>query len=157
MTDQTNLSSRADLLDAVAAAGRVSSTAAVLFHAALSERLGLGPADSKAYDLLLRNGAMTAGQIAEHVGLTSGSVTSLIDRLEKRGFVRREHDTADRRRVIIHADPARMAEAAPLMAGFLDDMNALMAAYSDDELRLLLDFMRRAAALSQNALAGLKA
>lgn len=70
---------RDELVGAIGEAGSENSTATVLFHAAIAERLGLGPSDHKALDILARHGPLTAGEIGEHTGLASASVTSLID------------------------------------------------------------------------------
>jgi DNA-binding MarR family transcriptional regulator len=58
---------------------------AVFFHSVISEQIGMGPTDEKTM-LILSGGPLTAGEIAKHTGLTTASVTSLIDRLEAKGF-----------------------------------------------------------------------
>ena len=143
------MSSRQALVEATLLAGRESSTAGVLMHTAIAEKLGLSPTDEKTLDLLLRLGPLTAGQIADHTGLATASVTSLIDRLEVKGFVARVRDTKDRRRVIVHAKPERLAAFGPHFEGFLGGLQELLEAYSDDELAVLTDFLRRVAALSR--------
>ena len=148
-------SSRTARLEALNLAGRVASTASVLMHAAIADRLGLGPADSKAYDVLLREGPLTAGQLGARTGLTSGSVTALVDRLEKGGFAQRSHDDVDRRRVFIHARPERLSDAMALLGDFVAGVEVLNAGYSDDELALLQTYMEKVAALAQAALARL--
>ncbi len=57
--------------------------------------------DHKCAEILLRSGPLTAGDLAQRTGLTTGAITGVIDRLEKAGFVRRGKDPGDRRRVII--------------------------------------------------------
>jgi len=141
------------LLKAVADAGRASGASAVMLHMAMSEKLGLGPVDGKAYDLVLRRGPMTAGELGMATGLTSGSVTALIDRLEAGGYVHRQRGEKDRRKVYVHADPAKMAAFAPLMAEFLGGMDALHASYDDAALQLLADYMRKVTALADEAVA----
>jgi DNA-binding MarR family transcriptional regulator len=141
------------LLKAVADAGRASGASAVMLHMAMSEKLGLGPADGKAYDLLLRRGPLTAGELGIATGLTSGSVTALIDRLEAGGYVYRQRDQKDRRKVHVHADPAKMAAFAPLMTEFLRGLDALHASYDDAALQLLADYMQKVTALADEAIA----
>src|SRR4030095_3865035 len=80
---------------------RRHSTATVLFHAAIAEQLGLNATDHKAADLLMQRGPLSAGALAELAGVTTGSVTGMIDRLERAGWVRRTRDPADRRRIIV--------------------------------------------------------
>src|SRR5690606_11278709 len=85
----------------LARVGRENSDATVLFHATMASLLDLHPTDYKTLGLLERLGPLSAGEIARHAGLAPASVTNLVDRLEHRGFVRRVHDTADRRRVLV--------------------------------------------------------
>jgi len=146
------MSRRETLLKAVADAGRASGASAVALHMAISERLGLGPGDGKAYDLLLRRGPLTAGELGQATGLTSGSVTALIDRLEAGGYVRRIRDEKDRRKIHVHANPEKMAVFAPLMTRFLQGMEALLAGYDDDALQVLADYMREVRALADEAI-----
>ena len=87
---------RAQVLDALNTAVRAHSTATVLFHSAMAEQFGLSATESKAMDLLDRLGPLSAGDLVEHTGLASPSVTALIDRLESKGFVRRVRDAQDR-------------------------------------------------------------
>ena len=73
-----------------------------------TEAVGVNPTDLGALCLLLLHGPAPAGRIAELTGLTTGAVTGVIDRLEKGGFVRRELDPADRRKVIVVPDADRV-------------------------------------------------
>ena len=79
----------------------------VLFNHAASASLGLGASDSQFLTLLQTRGAMTPGQLAEGSGLTSGTVTGVIDRLEKAKLVRRERDDGDRGRCWWCSRPTR--------------------------------------------------
>jgi len=90
-------------------------------------------------------GPLTAGELAERTGLTTGAITGVVDRLEKASYVRRERDAGDRRRVIIRPETGRLgAEVAPLFSSLKQRMDELCAGYEDDELAILLDFMTRA-------------
>src|SRR6516165_3630549 len=94
---------------------RQLSAATILFHQAIADRLGMNITDHKCADMLARNGAMTAGDLADYAGLTTGAITGVIDRLEKAGFVHRVKDPHDRRRVIVEPLSKRMEkEIAPL-------------------------------------------
>jgi DNA-binding MarR family transcriptional regulator len=81
--------------------GRRLSTATILFHAAVAERMGVSVTDAKCRSLLLQHGRMTAGDLARRAGLTTGAVTGVIDRLERARLVRRADDPSDRRRVVV--------------------------------------------------------
>ena len=93
--------------------------------------------------LLLMGGPLTAGQLAEMTGLTTGAITAVIDRLEKAGFVRREDDPHDRRRVIVRAIPSRCRTIAGLFEPFAATFGQLSSRYKDEELATILDFMTR--------------
>ena len=91
------------------------ATATILFHQAIADRLGMHLTDHKCGDILVQTGPITAGELAERTGLTTGAITGVIDRLEKAGFVRRVKDPDDRRRVIIEPLPERIkGQIAPL-------------------------------------------
>src|SRR6516164_8923526 len=87
---------------------RQMSTVTILFHQAIADRLGMNVTDHKCADILLRSGPITAGELAQRTGLTTGAITGVIDRLEQAGFVRRAKDPGDRRRVIIEPLARRM-------------------------------------------------
>src|SRR5258708_3521732 len=95
---------------------RRHSTAVVLFHHAVAERLGLGPTDHKCLDLLRERGAMAGSDLCAITGLTSGAITGVVARLERAGYLRREADTHDERKQVLHLARERspiQAEIAP--------------------------------------------
>lgn len=140
---------REALIAALMTASRDNTAAAVFFHSAIADRAGLRATDEKTLDLLDRLGPLTAGEIATHTGLTTAAVTSLIDRLEQRGFARRRRDSVDRRRVIVEPDAARQGEAEGFYKGVLETFAPLIASYSDEQLATIIDFLTRSAALSR--------
>src|SRR5258708_28740608 len=81
---------------------RRHSTAVVLFHHAVAERLGLGPTDHKCLDLLRERGAMAGSDLGAITGLTSGAITGVVARLERSGYLRRDPDPHDGRNQILH-------------------------------------------------------
>src|SRR2546427_12544520 len=89
---------RAELLAALNEAARRQSTATVLFHTAVAERLGLSATDHKYAVLIARQGPMTAGELADRAGVTTGAITGVPDRLEQAGGVPRDGDPLDQRR-----------------------------------------------------------
>jgi DNA-binding MarR family transcriptional regulator len=122
-------------------AGREYSTAAVMFHSAIGERFGLSVTDLKTLDLLQRLGPLAAGEIATHTGLATASVTSLIDRLERKRLVRRLRDRADRRRVIVSLTPSVGKTIVPLFESLSRRMLARFRSYSDDEIASIREFL----------------
>lgn len=143
--------SREELLAELREAGRVHSNAAVMYHAAISARMGLSAVEEKTLDLLQRSGALSAGELGELTGLAPASVTGLIDRLERKGFARRVRDPQDRRRVNVEIAPGVEARFAPLFAPFATRLADLYAEYSDAELAVILDFLHRSARIQREA------
>ena len=128
---------------------RETSTQSVLFSQAVADHVGMNSADLEALDLVARNGPMTAGRLAELTGLTTGAITGLIDRLEQRGYVRREPHPSDRRSVIVRPlTETAVRDLGPGYAAMAQAMADLRARYSDDELAVITDFVTRAAAIT---------
>ena len=148
-------SEREKLLEEAVRAVYTASTAAVFFHTAVAEQIGLGPTDEKTILILSGLGPLTAGEIAQYTGLTTASVTSLIDRLEEKGFVKRVRDTKDRRRVIVELNQTRLAELMQVFASVGGIFEGLLPAYNDEQLTTIIDYLTRSAKLSQEAVARL--
>ncbi len=123
---------------------RFSSINFVMFSQLIASKVGLNSTDNECLDYLLLKGPATAGQLAEFTGLTTGAVTAVIDRLEKAGYVRREHDKADRRRVIVIPDEDKVnREIMPFAAPMAMNVNILSAEFSDAELETIFRFIKR--------------
>jgi len=136
-----------------AEAGRELSNATIAFHDAVAKRLGLHITDHKALGYLFERGPMPAGRLGELTGLTTGSVTAMIDRLERRGYVRRERDPADRRKVIIApTDDAAKHEGIRALFGPLQRaFDRHLPSYTEEDQRLIRDFMERNVAALREA------
>jgi DNA-binding transcriptional ArsR family regulator len=129
-----------EFLLAVRRAGSVMQ----LLGAASAERIGINVTDLNCLNILALGGRMTAGDLARRTGLTTASITGVLDRLEEAGFVRRERDPDDRRRVIVRLDAARgMRDVAPVFAPVVAAWRAVAAQYTEDELRFLLAFQNQ--------------
>jgi DNA-binding MarR family transcriptional regulator len=126
---------------------RRSSAAGVLHGQAVARRVGVNSTDLECLDLILMSGPSTAGEIARHTGLTSGAVTALIDRLERLGLVERAADPADRRKVLVRVREDRIGAIAQLYAPLEKSMQALLAGYSKEELKVLIDFAEQSGRL----------
>ncbi|MER5497295.1 MULTISPECIES: MarR family winged helix-turn-helix transcriptional regulator [unclassified Streptomyces] len=120
-----------------------------LFNQAVADHLRLHPTDLQCINLLgLEAAPVTTGRIAELTGLTTGSATRLVDRLERGGYVTRERDTVDRRRVLVAPVPERMAEVGAVWERLSGAWAEMFEAYDDDEMALLIAHMRRTIELS---------
>ena len=112
-----------------------------------TEDVGVNPTDLGSLCLLLLHGPAPAGRLAELTGLTTGAVTGVIDRLEKGGFVRREVDPADRRKVIVVPDAGRVDR--DLFPHFPSLKRATAQQFYDDfsiaELERISEFLSRLA------------
>ncbi len=118
------------------------ATATILFHQAIADRLGMHLTDHKCGDILVQTGPITAGELAERTGLTTGAITGVIDRLEKAGFVRRAKDLDDRRRVIIEPLPERIKDQiVPLFQSMGRAIADMCARYNTRELAAVHDFI----------------
>jgi DNA-binding MarR family transcriptional regulator len=100
---------------------------------------------------------MTAGELSERTGLTSGATTRLIDRLERVGYVRRRRDEADRRCVIIAPVDENLEQLGALFQPMADAMAELWSTFDDDELDVIIEFVRRSNALVAESNARLRA
>ncbi|GHO70962.1 putative HTH-type transcriptional regulator YcgE [Ktedonobacter sp. SOSP1-52] len=146
---------REKLIEAVINASRESSTMAVFFHSIIAERSGLGATEEKTLSLLERLGPLTAGEIAHHTGLTTPSVTSLVDRLESKGFVSRIRDTQDRRRVIVELNKTQLAEMNNVFNTLRENFHDFLDVYSDEQLATIADFLTRSVQRSHAFMANL--
>ena len=122
-----------------------------------AERIGINVTDLNCLNIVALTGPMTAGELARATGLTTASITGVLDRLEEGGFVRRERDPKDRRRVIVNLKPGPgLREIGPTFGPLVQAWRAAAAGYSDEELRLLLDFQRRFEGIVRDQLARLR-
>ncbi|OUM97403.1 MAG: MarR family transcriptional regulator [Thermobacillus sp. ZCTH02-B1] len=132
-----------ELIDALLEATRRLSTQTVFFHQAAARYLGLHITDHKCLDIVLGMGRATAGQLAELTGLTTGAITSVINRLEKAGFVRRTKDPRDLRIVYVEPIPDNLRPLADIFGPLGGAMSELFSRYGEGELRLILDYLER--------------
>lgn len=143
---------------------RSQSAWTLFFHTTVAERLNLNATDHKCLDMIWRchetskgGECMTPGQLARETKLTTGAVTGVLDRLEQAGYVSREHDPDDRRRIIVRPVPERIkANVWPLFAWLQTEFMSLCAQYSEEELRRMIEFSRRQQELLQHATAHLR-
>ena len=122
-----------------------------------AERIGINVTDLNCLNIVALTGPMTAGDLARATGLTTASITGVLDRLEQGGFIRRERDPKDRRRVIVNvkAGPG-LREVGLTFGPLVKAWRATAGSYSDEELRLLLEFQRKLEDIVRGQLARLR-
>ncbi|MCY8423219.1 MarR family transcriptional regulator [Bacillus vallismortis] len=148
--------SRSDLEKTAVQLFRKLGTRTVLFHQAAAQALGLFPTDLKSADILNEAGPMTAGELGKKTGLSTGSVTALVDRLEKAGYVAREKDPDDRRRVMIVPLTASKKHVKDLFRSLSESTMDLCRDYTEEELELIFSFVDKAADIMEEELKRLK-
>jgi DNA-binding MarR family transcriptional regulator len=132
-----------DLHQALLDASKKHSTLTVMFHQHVAKVLGLNITDHKCLDYVLGMEKVTAGQLADMTGLTTGAITSVLNRLEKAGFVRRVKDADDRRIVYVEPVYANLGPVFELFGRMAEDMLDLFARYRPEELSVILDYLER--------------
>lgn len=131
--------------------------ASLQLHETIARKAGFSGTDHKYLGFLLQKGKLTAGELAELTGLTTGAVTGLIDRFEKKGLVVRKPDTLDRRKIFIEPDSSRItALFNPFYQDFQDDTDNLMATFSDNEKAIIESYLTKALQLANKTIQKLK-
>lgn len=115
----------------------------VRYYDAVADQLGLHLTDLTCLGALRDRRRATASELATELGLTTGAVTRVIDRLHRTGFVRRLPDPSDGRRVIVELIPESEASLVGLFAGQAAHLAESVADMSDEQLRFLLAYLRR--------------
>ena len=131
---------RKSLMDQMQQLGQESSTETALFHQAAAATYGLGITDVKTISALQQEGSMTAGQLSQQLNLTTGAVTNIIDRLERRKIAQRTPDAQDRRKVIVAINPLTLATMDNVYSSMGQSFQALLAHYSTAELEFLVRY-----------------
>jgi DNA-binding transcriptional ArsR family regulator len=128
------------------------------FFRAAAARIEMTDTDMQVIDILESSGEATAGQLAHLMGLTTGTFTAILNRLEKAGLVRRERDPNDGRRVIVRlaagADGGQ--EMSPLFASLGKAWEELADNYDDEHKTFLLEFLQRSNALAKDEIERLR-
>jgi len=152
-------SKRRELLRKLLDLGRKISTKTVFLHQAIAQSAGLNATDTKCIDLILSGaeGSVTAGWLSEMSGLTTGAITHILDRLEKREFIDRVRDTADRRKIFIRVRPQSLKPLIPKYEGVGKAYRTLAERYDDKDLELICDYMQRASEIAQQELGNIVA
>lgn len=129
----------------------------IQMHEAIARQIGLSGTDHKYLGFIFQKGQMTAGELAELTGLTTGSVTNLIDRFEKKDLVRRGLDKKDRRKIIVIPNKNKiMSILEPHYSEFQCDTENLIASFSSEELKLLETYFQKSLNIIEEKIKNLK-
>ena len=127
--------------------------ASIQMHEAIARRAGLPSTDHKYLGFIMEKGRMTAGELSEFTGLTSGAVTGLIDRFEKKKLVKRQADSDDRRKVFIVPNAKNIMDLfVPLYKDFRSRSNKLLGSFSAKEVEVIESYFTKAIAIMQDTI-----
>ncbi|SFO87999.1 DNA-binding transcriptional regulator, MarR family [Chitinophaga sp. YR627] len=122
----------------------------IQLHEAVARKAGLSGTDHKYLGFLMEKGQMTAGELSTLTGLTTGAVTGLIDRFEKKKLVKRRFAEDDRRKVLIEPITENiMALLTPLYKSFRSQSEKLLASFSESERSILESYFSQAIEIMQ--------
>ena len=141
---RTKARERSELTARLTDLGAMDATETALFQQAAAARYGLGISEMKALDVLMREGPQTAGALAGKLNLTTGAITGVIDRLERRSIATRRPDPSDRRRVVVAANLETIASGENVYLGIAAAFERLYDTYSIEQLRFLVAHVGRA-------------
>ena len=122
-----------------------------LLNHQVGTHLDLKDVDLDCLDLVARYGPLSPSALARRAGLHPATMTGILDRLERAGWISRDRDPADRRAVTISARRERAGEILGLYAGMNGSLDKLCAGYSEEELGVLADFLRRTSEAGHDA------
>lgn len=136
---------------------RGSQTAVHQMDEAAHRAMGINSTDGRCLDVIDRRGRISAGELATEAGLTTGAVTAVLDRLEKKDLVRRVPDPNDRRRILVEVTEKHREEAARLYFPLKAMADPWFDDLSDEQIRLLIDFNRVSREVNETRAAQIRA
>ncbi|MDX2076291.1 MAG: MarR family transcriptional regulator [bacterium] len=137
------MNTKRDLEIRVMMAARENNISSILFRNSIRSRVGLNITDSECLSFLSIKGVLTPKDISHYTGLTTGSTTAMLDRLENAQFIRRKPNPDDRRGALIEIHEKWIETSRPLVVGLQKEQAELIASYSDAELEIIADFLTR--------------
>src|SRR5215470_18954707 len=127
----------------VAGGLRALSTEIDRLDQAAADRYGLNRTDMRALDITGRAGPLAPTDLARQLGFTTGGVTTVLDRLERAGYIRRRPDPGDRRRQVVETTEATTARDEEVFGDLVRQTGAVLAIYTDEQLLVIQDFLDR--------------
>lgn len=117
-------------------------------------RVSIRTSDLECLDLIGREGPLSPSALARLTGQHPATLTGILDRLERDGWIARDRDPEDRRGVVVRAERGRGAEILRLFlveSGMNPALDEILAGYTEAELEVVADFLRRTAAAGRGA------
>ena len=143
LENQDKMKAEIDLKQKTMSAAAEQGMNNILFRNALNKKLNLNATEGQCLSLLGIKGISSPTELAKQTGLTTGATTTMLDRLEKRGFITRKANPNDRRGTLIAINPGFGKEAGQYVMGVQKAHKELFATYSDKELETIIDFLTR--------------
>jgi DNA-binding MarR family transcriptional regulator len=132
----------------VAASLRALSTEIDRLDQAAADQYGLNRTDMRALDIVGQAGPLAPTTLARRLGFTTGGVTSVLDRLERAGYIRRRPDPGDRRRQVVETTEATVTRDQAVFGDLIRSTGDLLASYTDGQLQIIDDFLNRSRQLT---------
>ncbi|MGY2032665.1 MarR family transcriptional regulator [Nocardia gipuzkoensis] len=126
-----------------------------LLNRQVGTHLDLKDIDFDCLDLINSHGPLSPSALAKQAGIHPATLTGILDRLERAGWIMRERATGDRRAVLVRSRPERLGEVYGLLSGMNTAVDNLCADYTPDQLGLLADFLDRVIIAGREAVEGL--
>ena len=145
-----------DLIEELIGATRANQVATDKMDEAGALALGVNRTDGRCLDLIDMAGRISAGELAAQAGLTTGSMTAVVDRLEAKGYVRRVHDPADRRRVLLEVTEEMRRRSWELWGPLGERGTPHLERLTISELEFLIGYMRIATELNETRAAEIR-
>lgn len=141
------LENNSELKKQVVIDSRENGISYALFRNVIGKQLGLNTSDFEGLDLIFFRGVATPSELSKYTGLSSGSTTAMIDRLQRSGLVKRQRNPDDRRGTLVVLDREAALKFRPLFTSARVAQNKLLDRYSYHELEILSDYFKRSAAM----------
>jgi DNA-binding MarR family transcriptional regulator len=107
--------------------------------------------DFDCLDVITRHGPISPTTLARRIGVHAATMTGILDRLERGGWIMRDRDKRDRRAVLVRDVPGKQRDIIQLYGGMNTSLDEILDSYSDDQIELVIDFLRRCTQAGQSA------